>query len=139
MHSVIRELHAEMPEEFALTHFWHQQSDHEIEYLHFHNYLERIAPSLKYMNEHFSEEIRVADLARACHVSVNHYRRLFRSATGQLPMEYLTRLRLQMAVALLQSTDRTILDIAMDVGFRSLSTFNRQFRRVFNATPRSLR
>jgi AraC-like DNA-binding protein len=65
--------------------------------------------------------------------------RVFRKATGQTPIEYLVRLRIQKAMELLRTTDRTITEIAMDVGFNDSNYFARQFRRLTDRSPRAFR
>jgi AraC-like DNA-binding protein len=44
-------------------------------------------------------------------------------------------MRMQMAAAILRSTDRPVTDVSLSVGFDSLSSFNRLFRRYFECTP----
>ena len=79
--------------------------------------------------------MRIPLLAERCAVSESTLRRLFRTAAGQSPQEYLHRLRMHMAAALLQSTQRTVLDIALSVGYPTLSSFQRQFHRVLGVPP----
>ncbi|MNN96667.1 HTH-type transcriptional activator RhaS [compost metagenome] len=55
------------------------------------------------------------------------------------PLLYLIQLRLENAYTLLQTTDRKILDIAMECGFRTLSNFNRLFKRHIGTEPRNVR
>jgi AraC-like DNA-binding protein len=101
--------------------------------------VERVAPALAHLASHYNEEIQVRELARLCFTSVTHLRRLMRAATGHSPHEYLTRLRLQMAATLLASSTRSILDISLDVGFPTLSSFNRHFKTHFKMPPREWR
>jgi len=101
--------------------------------------MERIAPALDYLASHHVEPIRIPGLARLCHVSVTHFRRLFNKAVGRSPAQYLTRLRIRMAAALLESTDRKVLDISLEVGYPTLSSFNRHFKSVMGVPPREWR
>ncbi len=68
-----------------------------------------------------------------------HLRRLFHAALGQSPQHYLTRLRLHMAATLLQHTRLPIVTIAADVGYPSISSFNRHFLAAMGAPPRAWR
>jgi transcriptional regulator GlxA family with amidase domain len=101
--------------------------------------LARLGPSLQHMASHLGEAMRMEDLADLCHVSPTHFRRIFQKALGESPLKYLTRLRVQMAAALLETTGRTVLDISMEVGYPSISSFNRHFRDLMGMSPRQWR
>ena len=68
-------------------------------------------------------------------MSLTHFRRVFQPGVGRAPLQYLIRLRVHMAAAMLQRTNRTVLDIAMDVGYPTLSSFNRHFKSVTGMAP----
>jgi len=65
--------------------------------------------------------------------------RVFRQSTGITPHQYLMRLRLQRAIALLRDTQLPIIDIAYASGWADLSNFNRAFRREMKCSPREFR
>lgn len=98
-----------------------------------------IAPALDLIYGKYASSISVTDMADACHVSESCFRRAFRKYTGKAPQEYLTDMRMQTASVLLRSTDIPISGIAGEVGYDSLSSFNRQFMRSFGIQPRKLR
>lgn len=100
---------------------------------------ERIAPALEHVAYNFARTVRVEELAKLCHTSVTNLRRLFQRAVGMPPQDYLTHLRVQMGAALLTSTSRPVVDIAESVGYPSLSSFNRHFKRAMKMTPRDWR
>jgi AraC family transcriptional regulator, activator of mtrCDE len=100
---------------------------------------ERIAPALDHLGAHMSEPVRVQDLAALCHMSAPNLRRWFHRILAVSPHEYLTQLRTQMGAALLTGTDRPIVRIAGEIGYESLSSFNRHFRRQMGTTPREWR
>lgn len=81
----------------------------------------------------------LAAMAGAAHFSKFHFLRLFRQAYGETPARYLAQLRLERARQLLGSTDRSITDICMDVGFASLPSFSAAFRRHTGHSPRHYR
>jgi AraC-like DNA-binding protein len=58
---------------------------------------------------------------------------------GEPPLAYLTRWRLQLAARMLQTTRKTILQLALDVGYESESAFNRAFKREFGLPPAQFR
>ena len=62
-----------------------------------------------------------------------------RQAIRRSPAQYLTQLRVGMAALLLESTDRKVLDISTEVGYPTLSSFNRHFRTVMGMPPRQWR
>jgi len=101
--------------------------------------LARIASALRMVAEGYAEPIAIGSLARACGVSEPTLRRLFAQAVGTSPLEYLTSVRIQMAASLLAATDQSVLEISLAVGYASLSSFNRHFRRIMGVPPREWR
>jgi AraC-like DNA-binding protein len=104
-----------------------------------HSPITRISPALAYTAQHYKELIRLADLAGLCSLSEPRFRRVFIAAVGRPPQEYLMQLRVRMAMALLSSTDKQIADIALEVGYETLSSFNRNFHRIAGVAPREWR
>lgn len=100
---------------------------------------ERIVPALQHMAESFSRPVDVPRLARLCHLSTPHFRRVFGKTVGQSPREYWLALRLRLAASLLRESSLSILEISHRVGFETLSSFNRLFRAHFGKPPRSWR
>jgi AraC-like DNA-binding protein len=81
----------------------------------------------------------VGTLARAAHLSPAHFSRKFRRAFGEPPHQYLLTRRLERAAALLRNTDRTVADICLLVGLRSVGSFTSSFGRVYGLTPAAYR
>lgn len=100
---------------------------------------ERIHPVLQYMREHITDPIRLEELARQCNVSAAHFCRMFRQITGTPPLQYLANLRLHQAASLLKRTDRTVSQIAEDVGFDDVGYMSRCFKKQFGMTPTQLK
>lgn len=100
---------------------------------------ERVAPALDYIARNYGKPITVPQLAEMCFASESAFRRRFKAATGRAPQEYVAYLRIQMATALLESTGAAVLEIAQRVGYRTLSSFNRHFRRISGCSPRQWR
>lgn len=101
--------------------------------------MRRIAPALDLMTASYTRASSVTEWARRCHCSVTNFRRLFQKALGKSPHQYLTELRIRMAATRLHSTDDKVVDVAMDVGFSTLSSFNRSFRTIMRCSPRDWR
>src|SRR3954447_23707413 len=91
------------------------------------------------MDRHYAEPLDVAALARVAHVSPAHFIRTFRATFGETPHRYLQRRRVERAMFLLRSCDRSVTDVCLDVGFTSLGTFSRTFRDIVGETPSDYR
>jgi transcriptional regulator GlxA family with amidase domain len=100
---------------------------------------ETIAPALRLIAERYREPLPVTRLARACGVSASHLRRLFVDELGASPREQVTAHRIELAACRLASGRAAIADIAAEVGFATLSSFNRLFRAHRGCSPREWR
>lgn len=87
------------------------------------------------MDRTYAEPLDIPSLARIAHVSEAHFIRTFRATFGETPHTYLQRRRIERAMFLLRSTERSVTEICMDVGFTSLGTFSRTFHTVVGETP----
>ena len=87
----------------------------------------------------FREQLDVATLARAAHLSPAHFSREFRRAFGETPHRYLLTRRLERAAELLRNTDRSIADVCFTVGLSSVGSFTTSFGRTFGVTPTEYR
>ncbi|MFN4033341.1 MAG: helix-turn-helix transcriptional regulator [Fimbriimonadales bacterium] len=99
----------------------------------------RLQAALEYLQSHLSDPNALQKVSQRLHVSPRQCQRLFRVAMGCSPSEYLTELRLRRAAALLVSTNLNVSEIALEVGYLSLSHFSRVFRERFGKTPRAFR
>jgi AraC-like DNA-binding protein len=87
----------------------------------------------------YAERLDVSDLARAARLSPAHFSREFARAFGETPHRYLLTRRLERAAALLRTTDRSVADICMTVGLRSVGSFTTSFGRTFGLSPTAYR
>ena len=94
---------------------------------------------LDFVSYHYMEDIRVEDLAKSCHISETHFRRVFTSYMKMSPLEYINTVRIQTACEFLQKTDEPVADIAHKCGFTTNSTFNRNFKQIMGVTPNEWR
>jgi AraC-like DNA-binding protein len=83
----------------------------------------------------YARPLDIPALARVALVSEAHFIRTFRATFGETPHRYLQRRRVERAMALLRSTDRSVTDICFAVGFASLGTFSRTFRDIVGQSP----
>ncbi len=98
-----------------------------------------ITPALNYIAQKYSEDIQIPQLAETCHLSPGYFRKIFKQITGKTPLEYLNETRLTVAQSLLQTSELPISEIAMQVGYNTLSSFNRQFKEAYHLSPRQYR
>jgi AraC-like DNA-binding protein len=87
------------------------------------------------MDRTFAEPLCIPRLARIAQVSHAHFIRTFRATFGETPHRYLQRRRVERAMFLLRSTERSVTDICLDVGFNSLGTFSRTFTDIVGESP----
>ena len=87
----------------------------------------------------YFESLGVDELARVAGLSRAHFSREFRRAFGESPHAYLLTRRLERAAALLRSTDRSVADICLSVGLRSVGSFTTCFTRTFGLSPTAYR
>jgi AraC-like DNA-binding protein/ligand-binding sensor protein len=92
-----------------------------------------------YIEKHKTEELSLADVAKASGASVFHFCKVFHKATGLKFTDYVARVRLEEARNRLLNPNMRISEIAYDVGFQSLTQFNRAFKRVFGQSPSEFR
>lgn len=94
--------------------------------------LERVC---RYIDGHIGSAISLSDMAAVAGISRMHFAAQFRAATGLRPHDYLLRRRVAAAQALLADPARTIVDVALSVGFQSQSHFTTVFKRHLGLPP----
>jgi len=93
----------------------------------------------EYIDKHKMEPLSLAAVAKAAGASVFHFCKVFRKSTGLKFTDYVARVRLEDARTQLLNPNRRISEVAYDVGFQSLTQFNRMFKRVFGQSPTEFR
>jgi AraC-like DNA-binding protein len=91
------------------------------------------------MDRDYALPLDVPRLAAIAIVSEAHFIRTFKSTFGETPHRYLQRRRIERAMYLLRTTERSVTDICMEIGFSSLGTFSRTFSEIVGATPSQFR
>lgn len=86
--------------------------------------------ALEYMKAHYSEKLRLVDVADEVYVSQWHLSKLLNRVTGQNFSELLNQIRMEKATELLKDPQLRISDIAEQVGFVDLAHFSRVFKKV---------
>ena len=87
----------------------------------------------------YAERLDVPAMARAARLSPAHFSREFQRTFGETPHRYLLTRRLERAAALLRTTDRSVADICLTVGLRSVGSFTTSFGRMFGQSPTAYR
>lgn len=100
---------------------------------------DQIAALLHWIALEYASDLSVEQLANHCNMSVSYFRKVFCENVGMGPQQYVLHVRLSMAKHLLLTTSKPILEISEEVGFHSVSSFNRQFLRAYKCSPRVLR
>lgn len=101
--------------------------------------LQRLGSVISHLEQHYAEPLSLDELSAVGCMSRRHLSRVFRSALGCSPLDYLVRLRINKALELLTETDVPIATIAHQVGYADSNYFARQFRRVVGVSPRQAR
>jgi AraC family transcriptional regulator len=95
--------------------------------------------ALDFIHANLATHIRLEDMAGAARMSVFHFSRTFRRATGTGPHRYLVEARIERVKALLRSSDRSLAQIADETGFSDQSHMSKVFRRLTGTSPRAFR
>jgi AraC family transcriptional regulator len=90
-----------------------------------------------YIDDHIGERISLSALARQAGVSRFHFARQFRLSTGESPMGYLRRVRIERSKSILQTRETSIAEVAARLGFSDQSHFTRIFGRLVGVSPGS--
>ena len=91
------------------------------------------------MVNHLEDEFSLIRLAREAGMSESHFSRAFKRTTGIKPSQYFINLRMERARRLLRETNRSIIEIGLDVGYTSPSHFSRIFHREVGISARRYR
>ncbi len=101
--------------------------------------IDRLKAVIAHIERHYAEPITLQQLAGIACMSESYFCRFFKKITTKSPVEYMNGYRVQQAAARLRETDDKMMEIALDVGFNSLSYFNVVFRGRYGCTPSEYR
>lgn len=93
----------------------------------------------QWLEDHLAEKFRFEDIANQHGMSIRNFMRRFQSATGDKPLHYLQRLRIETAKQLLSSTSKSIKAISYEIGYDDASFFARLFRQHTSHSPNHYR
>jgi AraC-like DNA-binding protein/ligand-binding sensor protein len=98
-----------------------------------------IARAKEYILEHQTDDLSLAQVARAVNTSTFYFCKIFKKSTGINFTDYLSRVRIEKAKNLLLNPNLRISEIAYEVGFQSLTHFNRVFKKILGQSPTEYR
>lgn len=96
---------------------------------------EEISQALEYFHRHYMENISIAGYAKSRGISVSWFLRCFKQHTMHSPMQYVTMLRINNAINLLNNTSCNMTQIAAMIGYENPLYFSRIFRKIKGVSP----
>ena len=96
---------------------------------------QRIHYAKDFIDSNYTQDLSLSDIAKTALLSENHLLRCFKQVFGVSPFKYISLLRIQEASRQLSNSDKTISEIAMDVGYSSMSNFSHYFKSIMGASP----
>ena len=102
-------------------------------------YMDKFLYICNYINEHFTENLTLEQMASLAGFSKYHFTRLFRQYADTSFYKYLNRKRIDYAKSLLLDPDLSVIEVALASGFSSLSAFLRMFKLINHCTPTEYR
>ena len=99
----------------------------------------RMRNVIQYIRANVGEDISIPQLADMACMSKDHFIRTFRKTTGETPVAFITRKKMEAAELLLVTTDEPVKNIAVKIGFNDCSYFNKTFKRFAAITPQQYR
>ncbi len=97
--------------------------------------VDSILKGIALIESQLRRDINLSEIASESGYSYYHYSRVFQAMTGHSPYDYILRRKLSEAAKILVSTEKNIIDIAYDFGFKNPETFSRGFKRLFGIQP----
>lgn len=103
-------------------------------------YYDKLRPVVRWMEEHCSSNVGLAEMVEQANMSVSYFNELFREAFGMSPYSYLIQLRLRQAKQIMiMHPDKTIKEVSAQAGFNDVSHFVATFRKKEGITPAKYR
>lgn len=98
-----------------------------------------IARAKRFIEQNQNRALCLATVAKAVNTSTFYFCKLFKRATGLTFTDYVARVRIEKAKSLLLDSNRRVTEVAYDIGFQSLTHFNRVFKKIVGQSPTAYR
>ena len=98
-----------------------------------------VARAIQYMRRYPNVNLRLADYADMCCISKFHFARIFKEVTGDTPLNYRNKIRIELAKELLENSYLSVCEISESLGFTSAAYFSDSFRRFVGIPPSEYR
>ncbi|MGL4343802.1 MAG: response regulator transcription factor [Cellulosilyticaceae bacterium] len=95
----------------------------------------KIQLAIKYITNHYNQDIAINDLAERFTMSPNYFSSMFKKETGQTTLNYIKEIRLQKAKKYLVESEKSVVDIAKEVGYEDSQYFFKVFKKATGQTP----
>lgn len=95
--------------------------------------------ALEYIDEHYRDDISQQDAAGLIGMSTTSFSKRFTKCMGMGFTSYITHKRIHFAIHLLQSSEKTVLEIALECGFNNTASFYKAFKKITNLNPKDYR
>lgn len=100
---------------------------------------DRITEVLNYVKQHFKRDISLQEVSDLAHLTPQSFCRIFKKRMQKHFIEYLNEVRIAHACKLLLETDLSISEIAFESGYKTVSNFNKIFKKMTDASPLTYR
>lgn len=124
---------------FAYNHIYQKELFPNVRTARQKEYIKKFNNLLEYIDEHYSEDLNLENMADYMGFSKFHFSRLFKQYTDLTFNDYLHSRRLKASEALLANPNLPIIEVALQSGYTSISTFNRLFKQYKHCTPSEYR
>jgi len=94
-----------------------------------------IVKAQNYVAKHLNEKISTEEVAKHLHLNPNYFSRMYKQGTGEGFIRYVTRIKMEEACRLLDTTTKSIEEIADQLGYENKSYFNKCFKAILNVPP----
>ena len=100
---------------------------------------EDVLKAQRYVQSRFGEKISLTEVAAHLHLNSSYFSRMYKKETGEGFVEYVTRVKMEKAIELLDHSIKSVEQLAFELGFESKSYFLKTFKRYYGVSPMSYR
>ena len=99
----------------------------------------KLESSVKFMNNEFKQNPPLEEIASKSNLAPNYFHRIFKKNFGLTPYNYMLRLRMEHAIKLLTTTNKSVKEVAYESGYNNEFYFYRQFKKQYKYSPGKLK